>query len=587
MKKSFILNIRRLTILFGFILLWSTSSAQYAHAIDFTGPIVGKVTPLTATAGTARTFSVSYSDGVGVTSCALMNSGVTIGTMTLSGITTGTATYSYTPTSTTSLNLRARCGDAAGNYTSGTAVTVTVSAASDTTAPAVNGVSSAVGPGDLVTFSVNASDTVGISSCTLYVDGVSQGATTSEPRLYAYHPSATGTVSVYATCVDAAGNTGTGPTTSVSVTYTDTINPAVSAVTPTTATVGTAATFSATVSDNVGVASCLLYVDYVSQGAMSISSGVATKSYTPSASGTVILFVTCLDAAGNSATGAPSFVEISAAASVDTTAPTVGAITPITATAGVEVTFSAITSDSVGVTSCSLYIGGANQGAMNLVSGSAIKAYTPSAAGTLFAYATCVDLAGNMGTGATTSITISSASTPTTSTTTTSTTTVEESLAVEEAAHNTLIKLACGVIAYATDPCRAVYYYDGSRHAFPNEKVYFTWYEDFDDVIVVTADFMSSATLGKNVTYHPGTRMVKFITVRTVYAVGESGELRAVASEDVAVSIWGSAWNTQIDDISDAFFGNYEFGEAIDSTSDFDPDAVEASVTNIAEMFTK
>ena len=67
--------------------------------------------------------------------------------------------------------------------------------------------------------------------------------------------------------------------------------------------------------------------------------------------------------------------------------------------------------------------------------------------------------------------------------------------------------------------------------------------------------------------------------------MGSDGELRAIASEDVAASIWGSAWNTLIDDISDAFFGNYSFGEAIDSTSDFDPDAVESATTNIAEMF--
>ncbi len=577
------MNIRRFTMVLGFVFLWSTASVPYAHAIDFTEPTVSKVTPITATYGAATTFSVTYSDGVGVTSCRLLNGGVNMGTMTLSGTTTGTATYSYTPTSTASLSLRARCTDAAGNYTAGTAVTVTVSAAGDTTAPAVNGVSYAAGPSDSVTFTINASDAVGISSCTLYVDGVSQGAVTSEPMLYTYHPSAAGTVSVYATCVDAAGNTGTGPTASVAVTYTDTTDPAVGVLTPTTATAGSAVTFSATVSDAVGVASCALYIDYVSQGAMSISSGIATKSYTPSTAGTIISFAICLDAAGNSGTGTPSSVTVSAAAASDATAPSVGVVTPTTATVGTEVIFSVSASDSVGVTSCSLYIGGVSQGGMNIVSGSAIKAYTPSAAGTVSAYVTCVDLAGNTGTGAATSITISSSSTSTTTTTTTA----EESSAVEEAAHNTLIKLACGVIAYATDPCHAVYYYDGSRHAFPNEKVFFTWYQDFDDVIVVTDDFMASATLGKNVTYHPGTRMVKFITVRTVYAVGESGELRAVASEDVAVSIWGSDWNTQIDDISDAFFGNYEFGEAIDSTSDFDPDAVEASVTNIAEMFTK
>jgi len=78
--------------------------------------------------------------------------------------------------------------------------------------------------------------------------------------------------------------------------------------------------------------------------------------------------------------------------------------------------------------------------------------------------------------------------------------------------------------------------------------------------------------------------MVKFVTQNTVYGVGEQGELRAIASEDVAKSIWGNAWNTLIDDISDAFFGNYRFGENIDSTSDFDPEDVKDSVSDIEEI---
>ena len=79
--------------------------------------------------------------------------------------------------------------------------------------------------------------------------------------------------------------------------------------------------------------------------------------------------------------------------------------------------------------------------------------------------------------------------------------------------------------------------------------------------------------------------MVKFITVNTVYGVGTSEELRAIASEDVAASIWGSNWNTLIDDISDAFYGNYTFGANIDSTSDFDPTVVKESVESILEIF--
>ena len=156
-----------------------------------------------------------------------------------------------------------------------------------------------------------------------------------------------------------------------------------------------------------------------------------------------------------------------------------------------------------------------------------------------------------------------------------------------EAAVSSLIKLACDEGTDANDPCKAVYYYadDGKRHAFPNEQVFFTWFDDFDSVVEVSREFMSSLTLGANVTYHPGTKMVKFVTVPTVYAVEAQGVLRAIASEDVAASMYGEDWNTKIDDISDAFFGNYTFGESIESAQDFWVGSVMMSVESLDENF--
>lgn len=162
----------------------------------------------------------------------------------------------------------------------------------------------------------------------------------------------------------------------------------------------------------------------------------------------------------------------------------------------------------------------------------------------------------------------------------------ESSEEVAEAQAGTLIKLACVGETGVNDSCRAVYFYAGAdekRHAFPNEKVFFTWYANFDDVVVVSAEFMSSLSLGGNITYHPGTRMVKFQTVRTVYVVERYGVLRAIVSEDVAQSLYGSDWNQQIDDISDAFWGNYSFGEDVDSDEDYDSEEEEDSVRDLDE----
>lgn len=128
----------------------------------------------------------------------------------------------------------------------------------------------------------------------------------------------------------------------------------------------------------------------------------------------------------------------------------------------------------------------------------------------------------------------------------------------------------------------AVYYYaaDGKRYVFPNEKTYFTWYSNFDGVVTVTDAELAAIPLGKNITYRPGTRMLKIESDPKVYAVGKNGLLRWVETEPLAESLYGSNWAGQIDDISVAFFTSYTLGPSIDHPSDFNPtDAKNASMT--------
>jgi hypothetical protein len=146
-----------------------------------------------------------------------------------------------------------------------------------------------------------------------------------------------------------------------------------------------------------------------------------------------------------------------------------------------------------------------------------------------------------------------------------------------------LIKLSCPNGAASDHPCKAVYFYgsDGKRHAFPNDKVYFTWYADFASVQTVTSTFMASLALGQNVTYRPAVKMVKFQTLDKTYAVGLGGELRWVTTEDVARGLYGTDWNRQIDDIADAFFTDYRFGADIASAAAYDKSAELAAAATI------
>lgn len=116
----------------------------------------------------------------------------------------------------------------------------------------------------------------------------------------------------------------------------------------------------------------------------------------------------------------------------------------------------------------------------------------------------------------------------------------------------------------------AVYYYasDGKRYVFPNEKVYYTWYLNFSAVKVIPIDQMSLIPIGGNVTYKAGSKLVKFQTDVKTYLPTKGGVLRWVMTEVAARGLFGSDWSHQVDDISEAFYANYTFGNPIASALD-------------------
>lgn len=111
----------------------------------------------------------------------------------------------------------------------------------------------------------------------------------------------------------------------------------------------------------------------------------------------------------------------------------------------------------------------------------------------------------------------------------------------------------------------SVYYIgdDGNRYVFPNENIYFSWYDDFDDVITISCDDLATLPIGGNIPYRPGSRLFKLVSVPTVYAVGPNGALRSIASEDQAKKLYGDDWADRIDDLSDAFWGAYTLGDEL------------------------
>ncbi len=312
---------------------------------------------------------------------------------------------------------------------------------------------------------------------------------------------------------------------------------------------------------------------------------VTSYTFSDLSSGTIYVSVRAIDEAGNEGAGLTSAVIV-----IDTNDPSLGSISPSSASEDVSLTFSLSATDATSdVDSCALSIDGSSIGSMtDEGDGTFSYDYTFLVDGTYTVSVTCDDMAGN---DASTSRSVIVADTDGSSSSESEDPSEETADEVEEVSDTfvagDLIKLACEGGEAADDPCKAVYYYgeDGKRHAFPNEKVYFTWYSDFDDVVTISDDAMADIMLGKNVTYHPGTTMVKFVTVNTVYVVDTDGSLRPVASEDAAKDLYGDAWNTHIDDISDVFYGNYtRSSDSVEGSEDFDPEEVERSADTIDDV---
>src|SRR3989344_1630176 len=104
---------------------------------------------------------------------------------------------------------------------------------------------------------------------------------------------------------------------------------------------------------------------------------------------------------------------------------------------------------------------------------------------------------------------------------------------------------------------------DGRRYVFPNERTYATWYDDFSSVQMITPEDMSKISLGGNVTYRPGVKLVKIQTDPKVYAVERNGTLRWIMAPAIAAKYYGTSWAKNLEDVPDVFFTNYKIGNPV------------------------
>jgi hypothetical protein len=104
---------------------------------------------------------------------------------------------------------------------------------------------------------------------------------------------------------------------------------------------------------------------------------------------------------------------------------------------------------------------------------------------------------------------------------------------------------------------------DGKRYAFLNAKIYASWFQSFKYILTTAQTEMAKIPLGGVVKYRPGKRLIKSPFDPKVYAVSRGGLLRWVSTESEAAALYGPHWAAFVDDLPEAFVGDYRFGEQI------------------------
>ncbi len=123
----------------------------------------------------------------------------------------------------------------------------------------------------------------------------------------------------------------------------------------------------------------------------------------------------------------------------------------------------------------------------------------------------------------------------------------------------------------------AVYYIttDGHRLPFINEQVFATYASDFNNVVSLNTNDLSSYPLGAPVAPKPGTVLVKIQSMPDTYAVTGTPEqpvLRLISSESLATSLYGSNWADYVIDLPPTMWPHLSFGSTIESASDLTVD---------------
>jgi len=108
---------------------------------------------------------------------------------------------------------------------------------------------------------------------------------------------------------------------------------------------------------------------------------------------------------------------------------------------------------------------------------------------------------------------------------------------------------------------------DETIYSMPSEKVYFSWFENWEAVKTVSASYLNSFKNGGAATYAPGS-LFKMSGDPKVYMVGSDGKFHWITTQLVAYNIFGETWNKDIIEFNTADATGIIFGSSIDSAAE-------------------
>jgi CSLREA domain-containing protein len=101
---------------------------------------------------------------------------------------------------------------------------------------------------------------------------------------------------------------------------------------------------------------------------------------------------------------------------------------------------------------------------------------------------------------------------------------------------------------------------DQTRRPFVNREIFFTWYEDFRFVRIISELEMSSIALGPPMLPRPGMALIKLADDLKVYAVEHNMILRWIPNESTARFMYGELWQSQVLELEPYLFARYTIG---------------------------